>query len=173
MYFQRRTSLVDIYLRKNKNKTSSTDSRKALLEDNEKSKHWKKLRNAVHFIGWVIWRQVNVKQCLKLFHIFRVCKKESKNIETLPSSFSHLYSSNPDDLLDIPRHHQRDILDICGDEISLYLNNQQTRVEAGADVRHNQVSPSYDKHWQDHETKKITQSLSFATPNSLYKMSVW
>ena len=81
------------------------------------------------------------------YSLFSVCKKETGgNIETLPSSFSHLYSSNPEDMFDIPRHQQKDILDICGDEISLYLNNKQTTIEArkASEDRQDQTSPSYE-----------------------------
>ena len=41
--------------------------------------------------------------------VVSVCKKESRNenIALLPSSFSHLYRTNPEDLRqEIPRHHQ-------------------------------------------------------------------
>ena len=42
-----------------------------------------------------------------------VCKKESRNenIAMLPSSFSHLYRTNPEDLRqEIPRHQQVELL---------------------------------------------------------------
>lgn len=81
--------------------------------------------------------------------MFSVCKKESiGNIETLPSSFSHLYSSNPEDMFDIPRQQQKEIRDICGEEISLYLNNKQTTIEArqASEDRKDQISPCYDRY---------------------------
>ena len=91
---------------------------------------------------------VSVTPSNLLHGLLSVCKKESRNenIEMLPSSFSPLYRTNPEDLgQEIPRQHQvttrsgvggnglcfqEDILDICGEEISLYLINKQITVTA-------------------------------------------
>ena len=68
-------------------------------------KNWLKLKNAVHFIKYVSTPDFALSNNLMV----SVCKKESRNenIEMLPSSFSHLYRTNPEDLRqEIPRHHQ-------------------------------------------------------------------
>jgi len=121
---QKRNSVIGgIYIPRKKSK----DVSKEKYKEPSRLKNWKKIRNTVHFIN--------------------LCKRERNNsaIEPLPSSFSHLYSGTPENIgLEIPKYQQEALLEMCGEEVALYLSNKPVTMTAANNVAM-RVSPSYER----------------------------
>ena len=117
-----------------------------------------------------------------------VCKKDKQgsSIETLPSSFSHLYSSSlqePGAGGDIPRCQQvsscscagcrvtscaaqEALLDMCGEEVALYLTNKRVAMMAAARTSgagtSQDTQPFYHRSWSDCWYSEWVLSISAA-----------